>query len=80
MSMDQPELLQAVREFHGRVMAQLQAFGKFTNGALFSTWISFDREQSLMLLGRYARALGGVFAEAEELPQRVAKRGQVLIF
>jgi len=58
------------------MVTQLEPFGQFPDGDAIAFGEPLDREQSLMLLGGQARAVGGRFAEVQEQPQRVPELGE----
>lgn len=70
---------QPVNQPHGAMVAQLQAFGQFTDGNLLTSREALDGEQRLMLLGREAGSARRLFAEVEELPEGVTKRRERFI-
>jgi len=71
---DQAFRHQAVRQFHGAVVAHPQSLGQLADGEAVAARKSFDCQERLVLLRREAGALGGLFAEMQKLPQGVAER------
>jgi hypothetical protein len=57
-------------------MAQLKSIRELTERNPVASGKSFDCQEGLVLLGREAGAMGRVFAEAEEAPERIAKGRQ----
>jgi hypothetical protein len=80
MPLDEPKLLQAVGEFNGGMMAQLQALRQFADGDKVSVGKALDSQQSLVLLRGNARPFRGIFAESEKLSERMTESGEILIF
>lgn len=54
-------------------MTKLQSFRQFAHRHAVASGKTFDRQQSLMLLRRHARRVGGFVAEVDKLAQRVPK-------
>lgn len=60
-------------------MAKLQSFRQFAYGNLVASRETPDGQQRLMLLRRDASGLRRRFAEMDEFPQRITKRGKRFI-
>jgi len=76
---DELQPFEAVEEFDGAVVADLQSLGQFADRDGIASGESFDGEQGLMLLRGEPCAPGGIFAEPKELAQRVSERRQVFV-
>lgn len=70
---------EAVGQADGTVVLDLKALGEFADGDVLTAGEAFDGEEGLMLLGGKAGGMGGVFTEAEELPEGVAELGKILV-
>jgi hypothetical protein len=70
---------QAIRQLHGAVMANLQAFGERADRGPPPLGKSFDGEQELVLPGLDTGGPRLAFAEREEAADLVAKLGQSLV-
>jgi len=70
---------QPINQSNRAVVAELQSFGQLAHGDPVARGKTLDGQQGLMLLRRNASRHGGSFAETEEPPERVAKRGQRFI-
>ncbi len=70
---------EAIDQFDGAVMAELEAIGKLADGGEFSRGESFDGQEKLMLLRLDAVGAGGILAIAEEFADPVAEFGEVTI-
>ena len=68
-------IAEAVDETDRAVVFGLEALAEFGDGDLIASGETVDREEGLMLLGRKAGGDGGVLAETEEAPQRIAESG-----
>ena len=67
---------QPVHQPDGAVVQDLEAFRQFADMDVVAPGKTLDGQQGLMLLRRDAGRLGGLLAETQELPQRVAEFGQ----
>lgn len=70
---------QPVDQSHSTVMLQLQSLRQLSDGHPIAPGETFDGQQSLMLLRCEPGGMGRLFAEMNELPQRIAKCRQRLI-
>lgn len=65
-----------VGQAHGAVGLDLQALSQFANGYPLSAGKAFDRKHGLMLLRTDSRRPGSLFAETQELSERVPELGE----
>lgn len=70
---------QAIHQFHGAVMADLETFGENPNGRTLSLGEALDGKQELVLLGLEASGPRFAFAEREEATDLIPKLGQGMV-
>jgi hypothetical protein len=74
---DQATSARAVDQTDNGVVAFLEKLGEFRDGGPAAAGVAGDAEQKLVLLGREAGVSSGLLAESQELPQFVAKAGEL---
>lgn len=68
LTLHQFQIHEAVKEFDRAMVPQLQSLREFANGNGIPPRKAFDREQSLMLLGRDPGASGSILTKTQKLP------------
>lgn len=71
---------QPISQAHGAVMANLQPLGQFADGNPVAARKALNGQHRLVSLRGEAHGASGVFAEMQELPQRVAELGERFVF
>lgn len=73
---DKAARFEAVEQLDGAVMAELETFGEIADGDFLVRRRALRGEHELVLLRLESGFTRGVFAEAKEEPQLVAKLGE----
>jgi hypothetical protein len=78
LAADDAGVLRAVDQAHRAVTLQQQVIGKIADRRRLRPWMSFDRDEHLVLCGRQARRSRLVLTPVQEPPQRHAEPQAVL--